>query len=419
MKITIVGGGIAGLSFALNLHARGIDCDVYESVPEVKEIGVGITILPHASAELSKLGVLEKLEPLGIENLESVFFNRYGQFVYKELRGRHSGYKTPELGMHRGRLHRVLYDAVLQRLGAAKVHTGYRCTGFKQAAEPATGVELFMDLADGSQRVVPASVVVACDGVNSAIRKQLYPDDQVAFAGINTWRGVSIHKPILSGKSYIRIGSIETGKMVIYPIIDNVDGKGNQLINWVAEIQEDQAAMNDWNKPGRLEDFLPTFEDWRYDWLDVPALIQASDHILEYPMVDKDPLKQWTFGAITLMGDAAHPMYPRGSNGSAQAIIDARTLADCIQNSFASDGANPTSATHALKDYESKRLEPTAKVVKTNRTLPPDAIIMKADELSKGQPFRSIDDLISQDELRQISENYKQIAGFALSATPT
>ena len=415
MKITIVGGGIAGLSFALNLHARGIDCEVYEAVSEVKEIGVGITLLPHATAELNKLGVLGQLEPLGIENLESVFFNRYGQFVYKELRGRHAGYNTPELGIHRGRLHKVLYEAALQRLGPSKIHTGYRCTGFTQTQGAISGVELQMELADGTHQKVSASVVVACDGVNSAVRRQLFPNDQVAFAGINTWRGVSVHKPILSGKSYVRIGSIETGKMVIYPIIDNVDGNGNQLINWVAEIQEDHKAMNDWNKPGKLEDFLPTFDKWRYDWLDVAELISTADHILEYPMVDKNPLPQWTFGTVTLMGDAAHPMYPRGSNGSAQAIIDARTLADCLKDAFNAGGAGTESATQALMDYESKRLETTGKVVTTNRSLPPDAIIMKADELSKGQPFESIDDLISQEELRQISENYKKIAGFALT----
>jgi 2-polyprenyl-6-methoxyphenol hydroxylase-like FAD-dependent oxidoreductase len=414
MKITIVGGGIAGLSFALNLHSRGIDCEVYEAVPDIKEIGVGITLLPHATAELSKLGVLEQLEPIGIENLESVFFNRYGQFVYKELRGRHAGYSTPELGIHRGKLHKVLFDAATKRLGPAKIHTGFKCTGFKQNADEHSDIELQMEHVDKSKRLVSASTVVACDGVNSAIRKQLYPDDRVVFAGINTWRGVTVHKPILSGKSYLRIGSIETGKMVIYPIIDNVDGLGNQLINWVAEIQEDQNAMNDWNRPGKLEDFLPTFAKWRYDWLDVTQLISGATQILEYPMVDKNPLPQWTFGAVTLMGDAAHPMYPRGSNGSAQAIIDARTLADCLKDAFTSAGATRQTARQALKDYETKRLETTAKVVTTNRTLPPDAIIMKADELSKGQPFVNIDDLISQDELRQISDNYKKIAGFAL-----
>jgi 2-polyprenyl-6-methoxyphenol hydroxylase-like FAD-dependent oxidoreductase len=197
--------------------------------------------------------------------------------------------------------------------------------------------------------------------------------------------------------------------MVIYPIVDNVDGQGNQLINWVAEIRDPQAAMNDWNKPGRLDDFLPTFESWRYDWLDVPALISSAQQVFEYPMVDKDALPRWSFERVTLMGDAAHPMYPRGSNGSAQALIDARTLADEM-------AASPSDPGAALQRYEAARLGPTARVVETNRTLPPDFIIMKADELSGGLPFANIDDLISQDDLRAISDNYKQVAGFALRA---
>ena len=407
MRIAVVGGGIAGLAFALALHQRGLRCHVFEGAPEVREIGVGITLLPHAVRELDGLGLLRELEAVAIENRESVFFNRWGQYVYSEPRGRHGGYALPELGIHRGKLHRVLWEAAMARLGPDRVHTGHRCNGIVPDAHGAT---LHFEASDsGARAPVHADLVVACDGVNSAIRRHFHPTDQVRYAGINTWRGTSVHKPILSGKSYIRIGSIDTGKMVIYPIVDNVDGQGNQLINWVAEIRDPQARMNDWNKPGRLEDFLPTFDAWRYDWLDVPALIQSAQQIFEYPMVDKDALPRWSFDRVTLMGDAAHPMYPRGSNGSAQALIDARTLADEI-------AATPNDLPGALQRYEAVRLPATAKVVETNRTLPPDFIIMKADELSGGQPFRHIDELISQDELRKISDNYKQIAGFALKA---
>ncbi len=408
--IAVVGGGIAGLAFALALHKRGIACDVYESVADVKELGVGITLLPHAMEELTALGLLPQLEAVGIENRESVFFNRFGQRVYGEARGRHAGYAVPELGIHRGKLHRILFEAALERLGPQHVHTGFRCTGLAQDGD---GVTLtFADNAQGPLAPVRAAWVVACDGVNSAIRKHFYPDDQVCFAGINTWRGTTVHKPILDGKSYIRVGSIDTGKMVIYPIVDNVDGQGNQLINWVAEIRDSEARMNDWNRPGRAEDFLPTFADWTFDWLDVPALIGAAEHVFEYPMVDKDALPRWSFERVTLMGDAAHPMYPRGSNGSAQALIDARTLADEIALEQTADG----DLRAALQRYQAARLPATARVVQTNRTLPPDFIIMKADELSGGQPFDNIDALISQDELRAISDNYKQIAGFALKA---
>ena len=419
MSIAIVGGGIGGLSLALALHQRGLACDVYETVSEIKEIGVGITLLPHAVRELAGLGLQAELEAAGIENLESVFFNRYGQYIYREPRGRHAGYELPELGIHRGKLHRILLDAVLKRLGAAHVHTNHRCMQVTQSdagallhfTETSTGVAL---------AAIEADIVIACDGVNSTLRKQFYPDEKVAFSGINTWRGVTRHRPILTGKSYIRIGSIETGKMVIYPIVDNLDADGMQLVNWVAETQREGAVMNDWNRVGSGADFLDIFKDWVFDWLDVPALINGAQNILEYPMVDKDPVAQWTFGRVTLLGDAAHPMYPRGSNGSAQAIIDGRVLAEQLAMAQQSAG----DLRQALLAYEVLRRPLTSKIVLTNRSTPPDFIIMKADALSGGKPFRHIDDLISQAELQAISENYAVIAGFsrdaiAQVATPT
>lgn len=403
MNIAVLGGGIGGLGLALHLHKHGIPCDVYESVPEIREMGVGITLLPHATRELMALGVLPQLEALAIENYESVFFNRHGQFIYKELRGRHDGYPTPELGIHRGKLHRVLYESAVERLGKARIHTGHRCVNVT-AVDDAVKVEL--ELPDGTTVVTHADVVVAADGVNSTVRRLLHPQDKVCFAGINTWRGTTVHPPILTGKSYIRIGSIDTGKMVIYPIVDNVDGRGNQLINWMAEIRQPGEPMNDWNQPGDPESCARLFESWTFDWLNVPQLIRQADKVFEYPMVDKDPLPHWGRGRITLLGDAAHPMYPRGSNGAAQGLIDARTLADLLQQ-------HPQDPLTALQRYEASRVPATARVVETNRTVPPDAIIMKADELSGGQPFKDINQLISQDALKAISDNYKQIAGFA------
>lgn len=408
IPIAIVGGGIGGLALALALHQRGLACDVFESVPEVKELGVGITLLPHAMRELAGLGLQAQIEAVGIANQESVFFNRFGQFIYSEPRGRHAGYALPEIGLPRGKLHRLLYEAVLARLGPAALHTNHRCQRVDQDDSGAT--LHFTETSTGTARPpVRADVVIACDGVNSTVRRQFYPDEQVAFAGINTWRGVTRHKPILTGKSYLRVGAIDTGKMVIYPIVDNIDGEGLQLINWIAEIQRDNGPMNDWNKKGELADFLDIFKDWRFPWLDVPALIANAEQILEYPMVDKDPVAQWTFGRVTLLGDAAHPMYPRGSNGSAQAIIDGRTLADQL----ATHGRDGRAA---LLTYERLRLKPTAHIVLTNRSVPPDFINIKVDELSGGKPFRHIDDLISQQELRAISDHYKQVAGFALDA---
>jgi 2-polyprenyl-6-methoxyphenol hydroxylase-like FAD-dependent oxidoreductase len=406
LNVAIVGGGICGLALALNLHRRGIGCRVYERVPEIKPLGVGITLLPHAMRELTALGLGEQLLDAGIENRESCFFNRFGQLIYKEPRGKYAGYDVPEVGIHRGRLHVILATAVRDRLGPDAILTDHECAGLIQDEE---GVTLHFKETSGGRGLdsVRADVAIACEGINSAIRKQYYPDDKLAFAGINSWRGITRRKPILGGNTYMRIGSIRTGKMVIYPIIDNVDEEGNQLINWMADIHRETFEQNDWNKAGNLADFLPVYENWNFDWLDVAQMIRDSHQILEYPMVDKDPIDTWTFDRVTLAGDAAHPMYPRGSNGAAQSLIDARTLADALQS-------QPDART-ALKAYEAARVKAAANVVRTNRQSPPDFINTKVEELVGDKPFENLDSYISQDELRALSENYKRAAGFTLS----
>ena len=401
MKVAIVGGGICGLSLALNLKRRGIESRVYERAAEIKPLGVGITLLPHAMREFTALGIGDQLLAAGIENHESCFFNRFGQLIYKEPRGKFAGYQYPEVGIHRGRLHMILYEAVRAQLGPDAVATDHECTGIEQDDKSATAHFSGRDS-------VGADIVVACDGINSVLRKQFYPDDEIVFTGINTWRGVTRRQPILGGRTYMRIGSILTGKMVVYPIIDNVDGAGNQLINWMAEIKRaDTETQNDWNKPGDLSDFLPLYENWRFDWLDVAEMIRTADQILEYPMVDKDPIAHWSFDRVTLAGDAAHPMYARGSNGAAQSAVDARVLADCLHGH-----ADPR---EALKAYEDARAEPAARVVRTNREHPPDFINIKVEQLVGDRPFDDLDKYISQDELRALSENYKRIAGFTLA----
>ncbi len=403
MEIAIVGGGIGGLTLALALHQRGIAARVYEGVAEVRELGVGITLLPHAMREYAALGLEAALVAQGVETRESSHFNRFGQLIHTEPRGRYAGYAVPEVMIHRARLHLTLWNAAIERLGADRVLTDHQCVGFDQDAD---GVTLRFTSASGAVRPpVKAEYVVACDGVNSTIRRQFYPDETLAFGGINTWRGVTRGKPFLSGQTYVRAGAMGTGNIVIYPIENDIDGEGNQLINWTTQVYQPGFQANDWNRKGRIEDFIHIYESWTFDWLDVPDMIRRSDVLLEYPMIDKDPVDRWTFGRVTLLGDAAHPMYQRGSNGSAQAVIDSRTLADALAK-----GGDPRAAFAA---YEAARRETTARIVRTNRTTPPDYMIIRVEELVGDRPFDDLDKYISRAELDAMIEDYKRVTGYA------
>jgi len=297
----------------------------------------------------------------------------------------------------------VLLAATLQRLGPDSVICGHACTG---VTDEANGAVAHFAAPDGSALAdVRGTVAVGCEGVHSVLRRQLYPQEgPPRYSGVNMWRGVTRWKPFLSGASMVRAGWLSVGKMVIYPIRDAIDGQGRQLVNWVAEIESPQPARRDWTRAGRLDDFLPAFADWHFDWLDIPALIRAADSVLEYPMVDQDPLPRWTHGHLTLLGDAAHPMVPRGSNGAGQAVIDARCLAGAMKRL----GVGPA----ALEDYDRERVQATTDVVLANRSNPPDAILRVVHERSGGRPFRRIEDLVSNAELQAISDNYKRVAGY-------
>jgi 5-methylphenazine-1-carboxylate 1-monooxygenase len=219
------------------------------------------------------------------------------------------------------------------------------------------------------------------------------------------WRGVTVNKPILSGASIVRAGPLRSGKFVCY-VIRNLPG-GMQLINWATEVRKDTWTENDWNKPGRLEDFIHYHGDWHFDWLDVPDFIRRAEFILEYPMVDRDPIERWSFGRVTLLGDAAHPMYPRGGNGGAQAILDAELISRLLKS---------MPPEQALKAYEAERLPKTTKIVLTNRTTPPDYIIETVDERTGGKPFGRIEEVIGPEKLAEISENYKRIAAWDIDS---
>lgn len=403
MSVVIVGAGIGGLTLALELHRVGVACRVLEAVPQIAPIGAGINLLPHAMSVLDRLEVAGDLEAVSVATAEAAFFNRFGQHVFTEPAGRRAGYAHPQLSIHRGDVQLTLLDAVRSRLGPSSVELGRRVVS---ATDDGRRVSLVVeDAQDGQRATETASAVIACDGVHSAVRSQYYPDEGAPlYSGVTMWRGVTPWEPFLSGASMVRAGWLASGKMVVYPIRDAIDEQGRQLVNWVAEVERPRPSRRDWNRAGRLEDFIDVFEDWHFDWLEVPTLIAGADRVLEYPMVDQDPLPAWAFGAVTLLGDAAHPMVPRGSNGAGQAILDAPVLAAAL--------AEESDPRAAILRYEAERLPKTAEVVRMNRSQPPDTILKLVYERTGDRPFDRIEDVIGVDEMSAISTRYKRVASY-------
>jgi 5-methylphenazine-1-carboxylate 1-monooxygenase len=401
MSILISGAGLGGLSLALSLHQAGIPCRVIEAVEEMRPLGVGINIQPHAVRELAELGLLPRLYDTGIATQNFAYFSKHGQPVWREPRGKNAGYLWPQFSIHRGRLQMLLLDVVRERLGPDAVITGHT---LKRAEERGDRVHAtFEQRSTGAEVTMVADLLISCEGIHSALRKQFFPSEGApAWGGAILWRGTSEWPAFFDGATMVVAGHARQ-KFVVYPVAPLPNGK--MLTNWIAEIVFDKAALwnrEDWNRTGNVADFLPAFESWHFDWLDVPDLVQASSGIYEYPMVDRDPLPRWTHGRMTLLGDAAHPMYPIGSNGASQAILDGRYLTKAL--------ITHSITPEALQAYEDERLAATGKLVLANRGNGPDEAL-EVVETRAPDGFAKLSDITSNEELASIALRYKKLAG--------
>ncbi len=409
LPIVIAGAGIGGLATALSLHAAGFrDVRVFERAAELRPLGVGINLLPHAVRELTELGLAERVARLGVAPGTLAYCNRFGQPIWREPRGIEAGYRWPQLSVHRGHLQLELLAAVRERLGAGAVLTGHRLV----AVEPGEDTDVARFDSPGGEVRVRAGLVVGADGIHSALRRQWYPGEgDPVWNGLTLWRGTALVPAYLDGRTMVMAGDGEQ-KFVAYPV-GAPDAAGQARVNFIAERRTAGAAAADWNRPVDPAPIVAMFRDWRFGWLDVPAVIAAAGELLEYPMVDRDPVGRWTHHRSTLLGDAAHPMYPNGSNGASQAILDARTLAYHLAGA-------PTTG-EALAAYEADRRPATTALVLSNRRQGPERVMVLAHERAPGG-FDDIHDVIPAAELAEIAAGYKRAAGFhpdALNTRPS
>lgn len=411
MKITIAGGGIGGLVTALRLHQAGFQVKVFESVKEVSPLGVGINLLPHAIRVLTNMGLQEKIQAIALETKELIYANQQGQLFWSEPRGRFAGYKWPQFSIHRGKFQVLLWQEAMRVLGSESVFCNCHLSYFEELDGQV--IARFTDKDSGAVVAEEASdLLIGADGINSFVRKTLYPEEgPVVFSGNILYRGTAMMPAYLTGSTMAMIGSMRQ-KMVIYPIGNGVDADGNQHINWVANVKEAAGAamtVRDWNRQVGKEKLVDLYKNWQFDWINVPAMIeQTQGGIFEFPMSDRDPLPRWSFGRVTLLGDAAHPMYPIGSNGASQAILDADALALAL--------LSETDPIKALEFYDAERVPATAKVVLQNRQKGPDFIM---DLMEERFPDGFAEGEIPHEELAEIMAHYKQVAGFDMQTLNT
>jgi len=405
-RVIIAGGGIGGLAMALTLHQIGVPCIVYEAVREMRPLGVGINMQPNAVRELYDLGITEAdLDRVGLPAKEWALVGLNGNDIYSEPRGKLAGYNWPQYAVHRGQFHMLLYDKLVERIGKEAVQLASRVSGYRKDA--GGGVTAFVER-DGATAEVQGALLIGADGIHSAIRAQMHPNQPpIHWGGAVMWRGTTWGKPIRTGASFVGLGT-HRQRMVFYPISQPDSKTGLSIINWIAEVTMDNSEgwkQSGWFRQVPVTDFVHHFDGWVWDWLDVPALIRGADTVFENPMIDRDPMPTWQDGPVALLGDAAHPMYPTGSNGGSQAIIDARTLGAAM----VANGVTPA----ALAAYDAKLCGPVSQLVLRNRGAGPFGLLNLVDERCGGT-FANIDDVIPPKERAEFMAGYKAAAGFAI-----
>ena len=407
--VIIAGGGIGGLATALTLHQIGVPCVVFESAREMRPLGVGINMQPNAVRELGDLGITEEeLDRVGLPAKEWALVGLNGNDIYSETRGRLAGYNWPQYAVHRGEFHMLLYRKLVERAGAESVRLGERVSGYRKNRDGS--VSALVERADGSTSEAGGALLIGADGIHSAVRAQMHPaQPPIHWGGAVMWRGTSWAKPIRSGASFVGLGT-HRQRMVFYPISHPDPETGLSMINWIAEVTLDNHEgwkQSGWFREVPTREFAHHFRGWIWDWLDVPALIGKADTVFENPMIDRDPVPTWQDGPVALLGDAAHAMYPTGSNGGSQAIVDARVLGAAIVE----HGVTPA----ALAAYDAKLCGPVSQLVLRNRGAGPFGLLNMVDERCGGT-FENIDDVIPAAERAEFMAAYKKAAGFAIES---
>ncbi|MGN1286491.1 MAG: flavin-dependent oxidoreductase [Bradyrhizobium sp.] len=406
MKAIIVGGGIGGLTTALMLRSRGISCELYEQSETIRELGVGINTLPHAIRELAGLGLLDKLDDVAIRTYELFYLTRHGQQVWHEKRGLDAGHDVPQFSIHRGRLQGVIHQAVIERLGADAIHTGCRLGSFTQDEGGVSAY--FFDRSGAHVHTARGDILIGADGIHSKVRETLFPGEVgPCWNGLMLWRGATDWPAFLTGRSMIIAGGLNA-KAVIYPIAPG-SSPASRLTNWAVLVRIGDGTSppprrEGWSNLGRRDEMMPYVTSFTIPQVDFTGLINATPEFWEYPCCDRDPLPYWSSGRVTLLGDAAHPMYPVGSNGASQAILDARCLADMLARS-----EHPR---QALAAYERQRLPMTADIVASNRRGGPEGVIDAVEQLAP-QGFTDVDTILNYEAREAIVRGYAAKAGFA------